>query len=76
MFDLQYFCQIFIKFNNLGVFWNPHDEQIQKKHPQIVEFDEDLVEILKIQDNTSFSSLLWNEKKINFEMILVVFNLQ
>ena len=35
-----------------------------------------LVEILKIQDNTSFSSLLWNEKKINFEMILVVFNLQ
>ena len=30
MFDLQYFSQIFIKFNNQGVFRNPQDLQIPK----------------------------------------------
>ena len=47
-----------------------------KKHPQIVEFDEDLAEILKVKDNTSFSTLLLNEKKLYFEMMSGVFNLQ
>ena len=46
------------------------------KHPQIVEFNEDLAVILKVKDRTSFSSLLLNEKKFNFEMISGVFNLQ
>ena len=46
------------------------------KHPQIVDFNEDLAEILKVKDRTSFSSLLLNEKKLNFEMISGVFNLQ
>ena len=46
------------------------------QHPQIVEFGEDLAEILKVKDNTSFSSLLLNEKKLDFEMISGVFNLQ
>ena len=44
--------------------------------PQIVEFGEDSAEILKVKDNTSFSSLLLNEKKLDFEMISGVFNLQ
>ena len=49
--------------------WSPHDKQIQKKDSQNVEFDEDLAEILKVKDNTSFSSLLLNEKKLDLEMI-------
>ena len=56
--------------------WSPYDKQIQKKHTQIVEFDEDLAEILKVKDNTSYSTLLQNEKKLDFEMISGVFNLQ
>ena len=42
----------------------------------LFQFDEDLAEILKVKDNTSFSSLLLNEKKLDFEMISGVFNLQ
>ena len=30
VFNLQYLSQIFIKFNNQGVFWNPQDVQIPK----------------------------------------------
>ena len=47
-----------------------------RKKTQIVELGEDMAEILKVKDNTSFSSLLLNEKKLNFEMISGVFNLQ
>ena len=50
--------------------------QGKKKHSQIVEFDEDLAEILKVKDNTLYSTLLQNEKKLDFEMISGVFNLQ
>ena len=61
---------------NSTIWGSPHDKQIQKKHPQIVEFDEDLAEILKVKDSTSFSNLLLNEKKLYFEMMSGVFNLQ
>ena len=61
---------------NSTIWGSPHDKQIQKKHPQIVEFDEDLAEILKVKDSTSFSTLLLNEKKLYFEMMSGVFNLQ
>ena len=61
---------------NSTIWGSPHDKQIHKKHPQIVEFDEDLAEILKVKDNTSFSTLLLNEKKLYFEMMSGVFNLQ
>ena len=56
---------------NSTIWGSPHDKQIQKKHPQIVEFDEDLAEILKVKDNKSFSTLLLNEKKLYFEMTRV-----
>ena len=61
---------------NSTIWGSPHDKQIQKIQPQIVEFDEDLAEILKVKDSTSFSSLLLNEKKLYFEMMPGVFNLQ
>ena len=50
--------------------------RFRKNTPQIAEFDEDLAEILKVKDSTSFSTLLLNEKKLDFEMMSGVFNLQ
>ena len=40
VFNIKYLSQNFIKFSKLGVFWNPHDEQIWKLSLGF-KFDED-----------------------------------
>ena len=56
VFNLEYFWQIFIKFNNQGQFWNPHDKQIEiSKLSLIFRFDEELTEISKVKDKAWFT---------------------
>ena len=46
---------VLVKFENQGQFWNLNVLRIPK-HPLIVEFDEELAEILRVFHNPYFSS--------------------
>ena len=65
-FSLGYLSQVFINFNNLWQFWNPHDNQISNLS-LIFEFADKFTEIIHIEKD---------EYKINFWKISTVFNLK
>ena len=48
-FDLYFLSQFFVKIENQGQFWNPHDEQISKLS-LIFNFDKEMTEKMLVKE--------------------------
>ena len=53
VFNLEYLSQFFIKFKDLGQFWNVLGMGIPKLS-SIFEIDEELTDLFKVEDKTQF----------------------